>query len=198
MTIKSRVSTEAEAQKAMNDLGFTTNLDPPRPFDIARDNGKLAIPATVIDLAAMSHSAERFTWAVEQDRTTQSGAVAKASSPLCMLAGHNHEPTQPKALSQMKVVIDHGFDVNAKEFAGNPGMLERLKARLGRSSNAKSFQPLTPLEKACDALFVDAVELLVSNGAKTGIAAEKLAKYDDLNEEEDQAKVKAIKAILKI
>lgn len=155
---------------------------------------RLAIPATVIDLAAMSLDPERFTYAVSLDKTKYGGAISKKSSPLCMLAGVDYLDHQPRVIAQMKVVIKAGFDVNAREFSGNEEMAASVKSEAKRID--WNFTPSTPLEKACRVLFLESVELLVSEGAKLGRALEVLAYFTGADEDEE-AQVAEIKEVLK-
>jgi hypothetical protein len=178
----------------MTALGLNVPLDPP---DSRRFNGggiRLAMPATAIDLAAMSLKPARFTYAVSQDKAKYGGAVSKASSPLCVLAGNDYLDDQPAVITQMKEVIKAGFDVNAKEFEGNAAMATRVTGIA--KSIRRTFTPSTPLEKACDALFLEAAELLISKGAKVGNAAKALDKFDDPEDSDTKAMVAKVKVVL--
>ncbi|EPE32623.1 hypothetical protein GLAREA_07757 [Glarea lozoyensis ATCC 20868] len=193
VAIKSSESTDDAAIKAMEALGFDTPLDPPSPVDLTRGGIRLAIPVTIIDLAAMSLKPKRLEYALKKDKDG-----AEKSNPLGVLAGNTYLADQKETLAQMKLLLaDERFDANKEEFPDDSDMKMRLDKLLGRNGRNKKYTPATPLEKACDALFVDAVKLLIEKGAKVTPRAKKvLAKYDDEEEEEDQVKVKAIKALL--
>lgn len=192
--------TQAAVRKAINALGLSTPLDSPSAFEY---HGRLRthpIPATVIDIAALSYNPETFLYAVNLDRTEYGGAISAKSSPLCGLACCNHLDVREEVIAQMQLIIETGFDVSARQFSGNEEMCSRVARTIAGSQPGIPYEPLTPLEKACEALFPEAAELLVSEGARLGNAVELLSYYDYLDEENDQEMIedrKRIEAALK-
>ncbi|EPE32622.1 hypothetical protein GLAREA_07756 [Glarea lozoyensis ATCC 20868] len=180
------------AENAMNFFGFETPLNPPTSYELASQGISLPMASTVIDAAALSFNKDRFIYAIKQDTARYNGAVAKLSSPLCVLAGRG----QKAALALFDDVIAAGFDVNDRQFQWNEAFLKRIKMRAEHPGESYVFEPPTALEKACDRLFVGAVEKLLQMGAEKGRALDIMRRFDEEYSSIKQKKIDEINKLL--